>query len=265
MPYYLVISSTYRQVECYEGVPSENVNRIKEFIRSNEGESLEEFEGCNGFRGCKYLSVLYTSQHYISLLCIHSALNETSWFTLRSICWRRINYLQGKEAPAHPGLDDVVSLEKMCLIRHPASKPHDFDNHLVRPLPCRHYFSSSLARILHEVRNADFRVVIESSNRVTYASPCIQEWTRGPGEGTMHSALRKSPISPESNSLIAFNLEQGTLFKFRGVNWLASKEEDKLKDAQMKARHALGRRQFEPLSSYRAFQCQKCRVRFSAS
>ncbi|KAJ5185555.1 hypothetical protein N7472_010395, partial [Penicillium cf. griseofulvum] len=41
IPYYLV--------ECYEGVLSKNVNQIKDFVRGNGGEVLEDFESFNGF------------------------------------------------------------------------------------------------------------------------------------------------------------------------------------------------------------------------
>ncbi|OQE08440.1 hypothetical protein PENFLA_c133G03823, partial [Penicillium flavigenum] len=98
MPYYLV--------ECYEGVPSENVNQIKDFVRGNGGEVLEDFESFNGFSA-------EISEDLMARLESHEDVEDVEIDLLAT-------YLLAswEEAPASPVLDDVVSLEKMRLIRH---------------------------------------------------------------------------------------------------------------------------------------------------
>ncbi|KAJ5185673.1 hypothetical protein N7491_006457 [Penicillium cf. griseofulvum] len=98
MPYYLV--------KCYEGVPSENVNQIKEFVRGNGGEIQQDFESFNGFSA-------EFSEDLMARLKSHEDVES-----VEIDLFAPYQSPSSEEAPASPTLEDVVSLEKMRLIRH---------------------------------------------------------------------------------------------------------------------------------------------------
>ncbi|KAJ5461513.1 uncharacterized protein N7458_003065 [Penicillium daleae] len=101
MPYYLV--------EYYEDVPPENVNQIKEFVRRNGGEILEDLESLNGFS----IHSAGISEDLVTRLKSHEDIEDIELDVLATN-----QSSSSKDASADPVLDDVVSLEKKRLIRY---------------------------------------------------------------------------------------------------------------------------------------------------
>ncbi|KAJ5449664.1 uncharacterized protein N7458_006113 [Penicillium daleae] len=98
MPNYLV--------ECYAGVPPQNVNQVKEFVRANGGNILDDFESFNGFS-------VEIPKDFVTHLKSHEHVEDVEFDVLAT------DILSSKEeeaAPPEP--DDVLSLERKRLIRH---------------------------------------------------------------------------------------------------------------------------------------------------
>lgn len=119
--------------------------RIQELIRRIKGEIPEDFENSMAFWGVKnsLFSIHLTVQSLLwHLQCSKFRRPRCSFDSYKSVEDVEIDSLatypssSKEEALAHPVLDGVVSREKMRLLRHQGTKPHQVDNNQMWPIPC---------------------------------------------------------------------------------------------------------------------------------
>ncbi|KAJ5449681.1 uncharacterized protein N7458_006130 [Penicillium daleae] len=121
MPYCLLLSSV-RFTNTLNATKAFRLKTIKEFVRGNRGEILAEIS------------------EDLARLKSHEVVEDVE---LDVLATKQLSSTE--EAPAHPVLDDVVSLEKRCLIRHLGLETTPSRQPLGAANTCRYCFPSSSA------------------------------------------------------------------------------------------------------------------------